>query len=80
MRNTRPTLEEIRRVNERRDRLSTCQENIAIASMFSIVIGFTVMMMGAMVQSDALTWAGLAGVLASPVLGGVSIIIDTFNH
>jgi|DEB0MinimDraft_6_1074348.scaffolds.fasta_scaffold52143_2 Zn-dependent membrane protease YugP len=80
MRNTRPSLAEIRRINERRDRLSTYQENIAIASMFAMVIGFTLLMMGAMVQADLLTWCGAGCMIASPALALVSLIIDTFNN
>ena len=80
MHKSRPTLAEIRRINKRRERLSTLQENVAIASMFAIVIGFTLLMMGAMTQADALTWAGCVGMFLSPVLGAVSLIIDTINN
>lgn len=80
MHNTRPSLAEIRRINKRRERLSTLQENFAISSMGVIVVGFTLLMMGAMVQSEALTWAGVAGMIASPVLATVALIIDTINN
>jgi ABC-type bacteriocin/lantibiotic exporter with double-glycine peptidase domain len=80
MHKSRPTLAEIRRINKRRERLSTLQENFAISSMGVIVVGFTLLMMGAMVQSEVLTWAGVAGMIASPVLAIVALIIDTINN
>ena len=80
MHNTRPSLAEIRRINKRRERLSTLQENTAITSMGVMVLGFTLLMMGAMVQSDVLTWAGVAGMIASPVLTCVPLVIDTINN
>ena len=80
MRNTRPSLAEIRRTNKRTERLSALQENVAIASIVCIVIGFTTLMMGAMVNSSLITWVGVAGLIASPVLGMVGLIIDTLNN
>ena len=80
MHNTRPSLAEIRRINKRRERLSTLQENTAITSMACMVIGFMLLMMGAMVQSDHLTWAGVAGMIAAPVLACVALVIDTINN
>lgn len=67
-------------LDKRRERLSTLQENFAITSMACMVLGFTLLMMGAMVQSDALTWVGVAGVIASPILACVALVIDTFNN
>jgi hypothetical protein len=66
-------------LDKRRERLSTLQENTAITSMVCMIFGFTLLMMGAMVQSDVITWAGVAGIIASPVLATVALIIDTFN-
>ncbi len=80
MHKSRPSLAEIRRINKRRERLSTLQENTAITSMGAMVLGFTLLMMGAMVQWDALTWAGVAGMIASPVLGVAALVIDTINN
>ena len=80
MHKSRPTLAESRRINQRRERLSTYQENIAIASRFAMVIGFTLLMMGAMVQADHLTWCGVGCMIASPVLAIVALIIDTINN
>lgn len=68
------------RLDKRRERLSTLQENTAITSMGVMVLGFTLLMMGAMVQSDVLTWVGVAGLIASPVLALVALVIDTFNN
>ena len=67
-------------LDKRRERLSTLQENTAITSMACMVLGFTLLMMGAMVQSEVLTWAGVAGMIASPVLATAALIIDTFNN
>ena len=80
MHKSRPSLAEIRRINKRRERLSTLQENTAITSMACMVVGFTLLMMGAMVQSDHLTWAGVAGMIASPVLATLALVIDTINN
>ena len=66
-------------LDKRRERLSTLQENTDITSMACMVLGFTLLMMGAMVQSDHLTWAGVAGMIASPVLCTAALIIDTIN-
>tara|TARA_R100001510_G_scaffold13032_1_gene10184 strand:+ start:761 stop:979 length:219 start_codon:yes stop_codon:yes gene_type:complete len=66
-------------LDKRRERLSTLQENTAITSMACMVLGFTLLMIGSMVQLDVLTWVGVSGMIASPVLAIVALVIDTFN-
>ena len=80
MHKSRPSLAEIRRINKRGERLSTLQENTAITSMFAMVIGFTLIMAGAMVQADLLAWCGAGCMIASPVLATLALVIDTFNN
>lgn len=66
-------------LDKRRERLSNLQENVAITSMGVMVVSFALLMMGAMVQWDALAWAGVAGMFASPILACVALVIDTIN-
>ena len=80
MKNTRPDLADIRRRNKRRERLSTYQENFAIASMFAVVVGIVLVMTGVMNASDVQKWCGVAGLVSAPVLACVSMVIDTFNN
>lgn len=79
MHKSRPSLAEIRRINKRRERLSTLQENVAITSMGVMVVSFALLMMGAMVQWDTLTWVACGGMFASPMLACIAIVIDTIN-
>ena len=80
MHKSRPTLAEIRRINKRRDRLSTLQENLSIASMMGILIAFPMVGLSAYIHSEVLTWAGTACVFAAPLLVAAALVVDYINN
>jgi len=68
MKNTRPTLAEIRAINKRREYLYDLQDTIQVSSIMFLGFGFLLLIVGAVLEFDIVACTGTACMVASPVL------------